>query len=435
MRTCTAWFSGLALALTASACSDPSGPSTGPDGSKTPGGPQSARTLRGIDREFVEIARAVPGFGGVSRASDGSAIMYLTDPSQAAAAKQAVAARSRVLRGIDVGRIQVRAARFDYIRLADWRERIREGLDVPGLVFLDIDEATNNVHIGVAKGTSHELIVSELAKLEVPSDAFNIEDTEPVRFTAALTDRIRPTRGGIQIGFTSPSIPVGFFGVCTLGFNARRAGSSETYVVMNSHCSGEAGGVQHTPIYQPTPIPNNLIATEVLDPDYFTEGCFPHRRCRFSDAALARYEPGVEAIIGAIARTTLRGLTAGSTTIADNQPTFTITDVQSVPVVGQTLDKMGRTTGWTVGTVAATCIDFTVTDTDVALLCQNAMYTGNGGGDSGSPIFESQAPFTSDVTLYGILWGGGSTSFGPFAAFSPFAHIELELGQLIVTAP
>ena len=432
MRTHTGTVFGvIASALLTTACSDPSGPNE----LKTPSGPQASRIPRGIDREFVQVARAVPGFGGLSRAPDGSAILYLTDPSQAAAAKQALTARSRVLPGIDLARIQVRTAQFDFIRLADWRTRIREGLDNPGVVLLDIDESTNHVRIGVVAGTSHDLIESEVARLGVPADAFSVEDADPVRFTATLRDRIRPTRGGIQIAFNSADLPPGFFFVCTLGVNARRPETSDTYVVMNSHCSGKAGGVQHTEIFQPTPAPENLIALEQLDPDYFVDGCFPHRRCRFSDASLARYVPGVQVTVGAIARTTLRGLTAGSLTIDDRQPAFTITNRQPFSVVGQTLDKIGRTTGWTVGTVAATCVDFAVADSDVGLLCQDAMYSGNAGGDSGSPIFESQAPFTNDVTLYGLLWGGGTTSFGPFLAFSPLENIEFELGPLIVTAP
>jgi hypothetical protein len=390
--------------------------------------------LRGIDREFVQLARAVPGFGGLSRAPDGSAIMYLTDPSQAATAKQAVAA-SRMLRGIDVARIQVRAAKFDYVRLTDWRARLRESLDVKGLVFLDIDESNNHLRVGVEKGTPHELVESAIIKLDVPADAFTVEDAEPIRFLATLRDRIRPTVGGLQIAFNSADLPPGSFFVCTLGFNARSAASSDTYLVTNSHCSGLQGGVQHTEIFQPTPLPENLVAIEHLDPEYFTEGCYPHFRCRFSDASLARYFPGVEATVGSIARTALRGLTAGSLTIDDRQPSFTITDRQPFSVMGQTLDKVGRTTGWTVGTVAATCVDVAVADTDIVQLCQDEVFSGNGAGDSGSPIFESQAAFTNDVTLYGILWGGGTTAFGPILVFSPLENIEFELGSLIVTAP
>jgi hypothetical protein len=388
-----------------------------------------------LDREFAQVARDVPGFGGLARAADGSAVLYLTDPSRADAAKQAVAARARLLRGIDLSRVQVRPARFDYVRLTDWRARLREELDVPGLVFLDIDESTNQLRVGVQKGTSHDAVAAAITRLDVPADAVTVEDAEPVRFTRTLRDQIRPTVGGIQIAFTSPELPAGSFFICSIGFNAQQATSSDTYLVTASHCTGMQGGVQHTQIYQPTPLPQNLVALEHLDPDYFVDGCYPHRRCRFSDAALARYLPGINASVGSIAATTLRGLTAGSITIDDANPSFTITDRQPFSVMGQTLDKLGRTTGWTVGTVGFTCVDVFFSDSDVTLLCQDAVFTGVGGGDSGAPVFESQVPFTSDVTLYGLLSGSANTTFGPLVFFSPLENIEFELGPLIVTAP
>lgn len=436
MRTRTRWTTtsfGIALMVFAVvACSDPTGPTSA---EKRGTSQQQGQMLRGIDREFAEIARAVPGFGGLSRAPDGSLVLLLSDPSQAAAAKAAVAARVGTLGRVDVDRIQIRSAKFDYVRLTDWRAQVRESLDVPGFVFLDIDESANHLRIGVEKGTSHDLVESQIAKLGIPFDAVTVEDAEPIRFLATLQNQIRPTLAGIQIGFTSPDIPPGFFGACTLAFNARQPQSSDTYMVLNSHCTGTQGGNQHTEIFQPSPRPENLVALEHLDPDYFVDGCYPHLRCRFSDAALARYLPNVSATIGLIARTTLRGLTAGPLVIDDARPTFTITDRQPFSLMGQTLDKIGRTTGWTVGTVAATCIDVGVLGTDIAQLCQDEVYTGNSGGDSGSPVFASQAPFTNDVTLYGLLWGGGTTAFGPIMVFSPLENVEFELGPLIVTAP
>ncbi len=132
MRTrTTARFGVVALAFIASACSDPVGPS----GARPPASPQARRALRGLDREFAQIARTVPGFGGLSRAPDGSAVLHLTDPNQAAAAKQAIAARPALFRGVDVSRIQVRPAKFDYVRLTDWRTRIRESADLPRFVY------------------------------------------------------------------------------------------------------------------------------------------------------------------------------------------------------------------------------------------------------------------------------------------------------------
>ena len=427
-----AMFAVAALWLVA-ACSDPTSPGAAPDQYQRP--PITKETLlRGLDREFVQLAREVPGFGGLSRRADGSALILLTDPARATAAKQAVA-KSRLLRGIDANRIDFRTVQFDYVTLTDWKAQLRSSLDVSGLVFLDIDESANHVRIGVEPGTSHELVASEVAKLDIPQDAVTIEDTSPIRLTATLRDAIRPTLGGLQIAFIGAHTPPGFINVCTLGFNARFANSPETYLVTNSHCNSVQGSVQNTEIFQPVTGAANLIAIESADPDYFSQGCFPNRRCRFSDASLARYVQGVQAVVGTIARTTVRGLTAGSLTIDAGQPTFNIVEKQPFALMGQTLDKVGRTTGWTVGTVAATCIDVFVTDTDIAMMCQDLVYSGVGGGDSGSPVFESQAPFSNDVAIAGLLWGSGTSAFGPVFVYSPIHSIEFELGEMIVTAP
>ena len=420
------------LAIIVGACGDPSGPDAEAVRRRAEA---QQRMLQGLDREFAQLAREVSGFGGLARRSDGSAVLLLTDPTKAATARQAVAAKARLFGRLDPSRIEVRAVKFDYVQLTDWRERLRS-LDVPGLVFLDIDESANHLRIGVEQGTSHDVVTSEVAKLDIPADAVTVEDSEPITPMATLQDQIRPAVGGIQIAFIVPNAPPGTLGLCTLGFNARIAGSSDTYLVTNSHCSGLQGGVQHTGIFQPFPTSlANLIALEHADPDYFEDGCYPHRRCRIGDVSIARYLPGVEATVGAIARTTLRGLTAGSLTIDDRQPTFTITDQQPFALMGQTLDKVGRTTGWTVGTVVATCIDTFVANSDISLLCQTRVLSGSGGGDSGSPVFASEAPFTNDVTLYGILWGGSNMPFGPSYVFTPLQNIELEFGPMIVTAP
>jgi hypothetical protein len=429
-----AMFAVAALWLVA-ACSDPTGPeAAAPPRYQRP--PITKETLlRGLDRELAQLAREVPGFGGLSRRADGSAVMLLTDPSRAAAAKQAVAAKARMLGRIDASRLEVRAVKFDYLSLTDWKADLRSSLKAPGLVFLDIDESENHVRVGVVPGTSHDLVASEVAKLNIPPDAVTIEDASPIRPITTLTERIRPTLGGIQIAFIGAHTPPGFINVCTLGFNARFANSPDTYLVTNSHCNAVQGSVQNTQIYQHVTGAANLIAIEVADPDYFTTGCFPNRRCRFSDASVARYVPGVETVVGAIARTTVRGLTAGSLTIDPQRPAFNIVEKQGFSLMGQTLDKVGRTTGWTVGTVFATCVDVLVTDTDLAQLCQDLVYSGNGGGDSGSPVFESQPAFTNDVVLHGLLWGGGTSAFGPVFAMSPLHNIEFELGEMIVTAP
>ena len=194
-----AMFAVAALWLVA-ACSDPTSPEAAPNQYQRPAITKET-LLRGLDREFVQLAREVPGFGGLSRRSDGSALILLTDPARATAAKQAVVSKSRLLRGIDANRIEFRTVQFDYVTLTDWKAQLRTSLEVSGLVFLDIDESANHVRIGVEPGTSHELVAAEVAKLDIPQDAVTIEDTSPIRLTATLRDAIRPTTGGLQIAF------------------------------------------------------------------------------------------------------------------------------------------------------------------------------------------------------------------------------------------
>jgi hypothetical protein len=159
----------------------------------------------------------------------------------------------------------------------------------------------------------------------------------------------------------------------------------------------------------------------VADPGYTQgNGCPAQRRCRRSDAARARYANGTTSVLGSIHRTT--GPNNGSLTISGN---FTIT-AEGNPVVGQTANKVGRTTGWTRGAITNTCVNVNVSGTNITQLCQTIVSAGVGGGDSGSPVFR-QPNSGNNVTLLGILWGGsGSSTY----VFSPISNIESELGAL-----
>jgi hypothetical protein len=94
--------------------------------------------------------------------------------------------------------------------------------------------------------------------------------------------------------------------------------------------------------------------------------------------------------------------------------------------VGQTVHKIGRTTGWTRGSVTGTCVTVNLSGTNITQICQTLVSAGVGAGDSGSPVFRRQGS-TSNVTLVGILWGGSGSSL---YVFSPISNIETELGAL-----
>ena len=99
--------------------------------------------------------------------------------------------------------------------------------------------------------------------------------------------------------------------------------------------------------------------------------------------------------------------------------------------LGDTVHKVGRTTGWSSGTVTGTCLTVNVSGSNVQMLCQTLVENPSArivaGGDSGSPVFSYAG---SNATILGILWGGSSS--GNLFVFSPLQAVENELGAMTV---
>ena len=83
-------------------------------------------------------------------------------------------------------------------------------------------------------------------------------------------------------------------------------------------------------------------------------GCPRKRYCRYSDSSREAYLNGANQALGLIAATDAAN--SGSLTIVGS---FSIIqdDLPNSVTVGQTVNKIGRTTGWTSGTVTNTCVD------------------------------------------------------------------------------
>lgn len=292
-------------------------------------------------------------------------------------------------------------------------------LALPHTVFADYDEEHDKLVFGVENAGVNRGIQTAMERLGVPASSYEVKVTEPIEFMASLQSEFRPTRGGIQIHFG------GY--VCTLGFNVDHDGGRS--FITNSHCTDRQGGTEGTTYYQPTSYANGTsIAIEADDPDYFKgRGCPKGRKCRWSDASRAVYQGSINTI-GEIARTS--GPNNGS---LDAIGTFDIAaqDDQSTSFSG-TVNKVGRTTGWTQGNVVATCATVNVSGSNISLLCQTLVQGAGqivGGGDSGSPVFRTTGSYAA--TLLGILWGGSNS--GDLFVFSPLASIEREIGQVTAT--
>ncbi len=360
---------------------------------------------RNSDAEYLRMAGEIPGFGGLFYDEQGFANVYLTDTKEGAKLR-ALNPDVRILEG-----------RYDFRQLHGWRNALLDVMSRPDVVLLDIDETKNVVRIGIdkdAKVKSAGAISDFAATLGVPADALVVDEVPAIHNLATLQDRVRPVPGGVQIAFG------GF--VCTKGFGANRAGV--VGFVTNSHCSGTQGGVQNTVIYQNTNTAANRIGIETVDPAYFTGSpCPAGRRCRYSDSAFIRYDSSGLREFARIARTT----GVGSLTVSTTSPRFTITGTSNFPTAGQTLNKMGRTTGWSRGTVTSTCANINVSGSTITQLCQDVVVANVAGGDSGSPVFSATTTGTT-ATLVGILWGGGGGTF----VLSAWENIVGELGALTV---
>ena len=314
-------------------------------------------------------------------------------------------------------RLQAPQGQYTYQQLDPWFRAVSlEALAHAGVVFVDLDEATNRVFVGVENAAGAGAVQRVVARLGVPAGAVTIQETEPIHYVETLRDKVRPLVGGLQIRFSNF--------LCSLSYNAVRAGV-EGFVTA-SHCSDVQGSVDGTLYYQPlNQVPGEFIGTEIADPAFFRnrDGCPRGRLCRFSDANFSDRDDAVTARLGGIAKTT--AVNNGSLEIAGE---FKIIS-EAASSVGQTLNKVGRTTGWTQGTVTRTCVNTGVSGTRIVLLCQGFVENTVqivGGGDSGSNVFAITGG--DNVSLRGTLWGGNSS--GTLFVYSPMSNIERELGEL-----
>ncbi|MGH7646598.1 MAG: hypothetical protein ACREND_00660 [Gemmatimonadaceae bacterium] len=389
-------------------------------------------SVLGSDAKFAQLAATIRGFGGLFYDSAGNAFAYLVDMAQASTAQSAlksvVANPQRPITFLH--------GSYDFLQLSGWKTSLRARvLAIPGVVFLDADEADNRVRVGVVAADVGTKVRQLSATLGVPDAALTVDVMAPAAaYSITLQDLNTPRAGGFQINWGSS-----YQFLCTIGPNGYLSGDTTTgYAVVNSHCTNIQGQVDGTTYYQPQhSVPFSFIGTEVEDPSYTTGGTCPAgQRCRTSDAALFKYVTAHPAIfqVGYIARTTFWDRNLGSIVMDTVNPRTKITQTGNWPYTGQWLHKVGRTTGWTYGPVTSTCVDTPEYEngqpTGITILCNDYVQAGAGAGDSGSPVFERDA--SGNAALEGILWGGDGA--GHFI-MSPIESVKNELGNLSFNAP
>lgn len=363
-----------------------------------------------IDSDFAELASRIPGFGGLYMNSAGLMTVNLVDTTRLEAYRPALAA-FLAAHGTDLAAAKEMRARYaphDYRELVASFTALNSSLNLSGITQRDIDEARNQVVIGVIDPTTAERVVRGARALNLADDLIAVEVIPPTVISGTLQQSYRPVVGGLQVGTSR------FF--CSLGWNVRpfrfstfSIDSNQTYFVTNSHCTGansEFGVTTGTVFGQPDI--NSPIGLEVYDPPLFTNQtkseCPAGRRCRRSDAALERYNSGVSRSFGRIAKVS-SGLTISGT--------LDIIETDATVLQGQTVYKVGRTTGYTSGPNTGSCVTVSqyenvngvAQDTGRDLICQNQADYPSGPGDSGSPVFTFGYQSTTRITIQGLHWG------------------------------
>lgn len=391
----------LTAILALAACDASEAPTaSGPGLAASVVGSSSRQGPKTSDEEMALVARGeVKGFAGFYLQEDGTPVVLLTDPAQRGAALRYLATRlrgkGRVQKADGVQRMVVRAAAYDFAQLKGWHDQLGELFAREDVYMTDVDEARNQVFVGVRDQTAIGVVRSTAARLGIPAAALRVETQAAPEKRITLRERPPLLQGGYQIDLYS-----GTGGECTLGFNAIYNGQS--VFVTNAHCSTTQYSLDYGTIWQPNVASGADIGYEIADVPLHYCGPYvsAYLPCRHSDASIYQNNGKVAADLGKLAQTAwATGKAAGTTVTTVN----TITSTGDFMAVGDILDKTGRTTGTTYGQITQSCVRIG------SLMCQDVSKVYSAPGDSGSPMYVWLG--STSVQLYGILWGGPGSDY------------------------
>jgi hypothetical protein len=415
------------------------------------------RRSRGIEDAILRLEAAVPGIGGFyADTATGHFTVLVRDGARRGPAVHAV---QQLLSRIEAGApgmlptsartdVDVRIGDYAFSELVVWQKTLRRVLfNVPEFLSIDADERLNRVQITVSSEAARSKIEDLVSAAGVPLAAVRVEQGTPAVALATLSDKVRPTGGGVQIKNNGGER-------CTLGWNVTTS-ADESGFLTASHCSrfAKGSGATGESMYQSNAVPNDFMGTVVSNPAW-NMSCYDEDtgqqytgKCTNADVLFGTSSVGAKRVArtSGVAPSNTRGtrsLAGWWTTIAQYQYSY----------VGQSVDKVGRTTGWTRGYVQSTCADVKVNEgypDEYMVLCSDEVTGASaGGGDSGSPVFKSISTPTQTVWPLGVLFAGGplnqvdindNTRYCEAAPvpctffFSEFPQIEVHVGRYLYT--
>ena len=399
---------------------------------------------RPSEEPLLELSATVDGFAGYYCA-DGKMVALLA-PVTAVGVEQLEsgidlrtrpACRTRTAPKVGVA-LEVAAAKYSFRQLRSWRDSVAdEYFAIDGVSSLSIDYRANKIILGAT--TNNSTVNNLLAVHGVPQDAYEVVyEGQLVPQACAnpsngptLRDCFRPIPGGVQIDETLSGGVFGFGACSTAGANDRlmveyNPAFWQSGFLTASHCTSNQWANNSDWIWQKnvdSPVFQQRVGFEFRDPPGYACGS---NICRSSDAAWI-WADNAAVQHGTIARTTWYN---GSTTIDSSNPRFLIVGWLG-SVQGMEVEKVGRTTGWTTGTVTSVCVD--ALNGNLRLTCQSRANYASDGGDSGGAVFKWWYWDGSKAEIVGIHTGV-ITATG-IASYSPMENVLYDMGDLYLAYP
>lgn len=166
---------------------------------------------RTTDELFARLAAQVPGgFGGLHKAGAGDYVVSLKDLGKSAEARNALLNRqggwAPENRAVAPSEIRFVQAEYGWDELYAWYKQLGPVYGHEAVMFVDVDERRNRLHIGVDDAGAIDELRREIRTEGTPTEAVVIEDPgwRPITAATTLEDQVRPVQGGFIIRAEEP---------------------------------------------------------------------------------------------------------------------------------------------------------------------------------------------------------------------------------------
>lgn len=384
-------------------------------------GALQGNNTRGWESEILRLEANSTGIGGVFFDPPSRSLVVLTtamdDSAQAReAVSNLIASRGLLTDSVQVRapNISVRRADYPFSLLVAWHSGLLDILsDVDGWLSIDADERSNRVRIGVATAAARATVERLAAGAGVPQEAISVHISTPMQPLVAsasaprlpsstLRDRVRPAGSGLEIQNALGA-------QCSYGWTLTSGG--KWGFITAAHCTRHTIGDGSTgeAFHQRVVTANDLLGYVGTNPRWNVRNCThggkPYPVCTKADAM---WIPVASASDVAKRVAITNDYQYGNDTRGGVAISRWLTVHNSTgEVVGQIMAtsarKVGRTTGYTGGSIEGTCETHVIEGR--MNLCVNRLEGASvGQGDSGGPVFGKLGSY---AIPFGIVVAGG----------------------------